>query len=149
MLMSKGKNKGCRLWHWHSGKEPICGKNAVEIGRDDHKAIIFACILLSFPTVTSFQVWFYLNSSNMPIDCGLKRSPFIPFPVRGKWFLTQNYGTCIWIFVILFCRISWAVWRRRCCQICTGRQMNILALQHWAQSLQFRVSFRKSRHYHF
>ncbi|XP_021268867.1 protein SFI1 homolog isoform X2 [Numida meleagris] len=35
--------------------------------------------------------------------------------------------------------MSWAVWRRRCCQICTGRKMNILALQHWAQSLQFRA----------
>ncbi|OXB64645.1 hypothetical protein ASZ78_008721, partial [Callipepla squamata] len=34
---------------------------------------------------------------------------------------------------------SWSVWRRRCCQICTGRKMNILALQHWAQSLQFRA----------
>uniref|UniRef100_A0A8C9FB38 SFI1 centrin binding protein n=1 Tax=Pavo cristatus TaxID=9049 RepID=A0A8C9FB38_PAVCR len=36
-------------------------------------------------------------------------------------------------------RISWAVWRRRCCQIWAGRKMSILALQHWAQSLQFRA----------
>ncbi|NXJ82520.1 SFI1 protein, partial [Trogon melanurus] len=35
-------------------------------------------------------------------------------------------------------RIPWAVWRRHY-QDCTGRKMNILALQHWAQSLQFRA----------
>ncbi|XP_030357620.1 protein SFI1 homolog isoform X4 [Strigops habroptila] len=35
-------------------------------------------------------------------------------------------------------RISWAVWRRRY-QSCTGHKMNVLALQHWAQSLQFRA----------
>ncbi|XP_074743325.1 protein SFI1 homolog isoform X7 [Strix uralensis] len=35
-------------------------------------------------------------------------------------------------------RISWAVWRRRHYQNCTGRKMSILALQHWAQSLQSR-----------
>ncbi|XP_030903743.2 protein SFI1 homolog isoform X2 [Melopsittacus undulatus] len=35
-------------------------------------------------------------------------------------------------------RISWAVWRRRY-QSCTGRKMTVLALQHWAQSLQFRA----------
>ncbi|XP_062446424.1 protein SFI1 homolog isoform X2 [Rhea pennata] len=36
-------------------------------------------------------------------------------------------------------RISWAVWRRRRYQNCAGRKMNVLALQHWAQSLQFRA----------
>ncbi|KFP54179.1 Protein SFI1, partial [Cathartes aura] len=36
-------------------------------------------------------------------------------------------------------RISWAVWRRRHYQNCAGHKMNILALQHWAQSLQFRA----------
>uniref|UniRef100_A0A8C8ACE8 SFI1 centrin binding protein n=1 Tax=Otus sunia TaxID=257818 RepID=A0A8C8ACE8_9STRI len=36
-------------------------------------------------------------------------------------------------------RISWAVWRRRHYQNCTGRKMSILALQHWAQSLQSRA----------
>ncbi|NWI12087.1 SFI1 protein, partial [Crypturellus soui] len=36
-------------------------------------------------------------------------------------------------------RISWAVWRRRHYQNCAGRKMKILALQHWAQSLQFRA----------
>ncbi|KAM4649001.1 protein SFI1 homolog isoform 3-T5 [Amazona ochrocephala] len=35
-------------------------------------------------------------------------------------------------------RISWAVWRRHY-QSCTGHKMNVLALQHWAQSLQFRA----------
>ncbi|NXS54578.1 SFI1 protein, partial [Brachypteracias leptosomus] len=35
-------------------------------------------------------------------------------------------------------RVSWAVWRRHY-QNCTGHKMNILALQHWAQSLQFRA----------
>ncbi|XP_054075450.1 protein SFI1 homolog isoform X8 [Rissa tridactyla] len=35
-------------------------------------------------------------------------------------------------------RISWAVWRRRHYQNCTRHKMNVLALQHWAQSLQFR-----------
>ncbi|XP_064024567.1 protein SFI1 homolog isoform X2 [Pogoniulus pusillus] len=36
-------------------------------------------------------------------------------------------------------RTSWAVWRRRHQQSCTGRKMNVLALQHWAQSLQIRA----------
>ncbi|XP_025930921.1 protein SFI1 homolog isoform X2 [Apteryx rowi] len=36
-------------------------------------------------------------------------------------------------------RISWAVWRRRLYQNCAGCKMNVLALQHWAQSLQFRA----------
>ncbi|NXC13190.1 SFI1 protein, partial [Corythaeola cristata] len=36
-------------------------------------------------------------------------------------------------------RISWAVWRRQRCQNCTEHKMNVLALQHWAQSLQFRA----------
>ncbi|KAF2976263.1 hypothetical protein EK904_002698 [Melospiza melodia maxima] len=35
--------------------------------------------------------------------------------------------------------ISWAVWRRQYYQKCSGHKMNILALQHWAQSLQFRA----------
>ncbi|XP_075023473.1 protein SFI1 homolog isoform X6 [Calonectris borealis] len=35
-------------------------------------------------------------------------------------------------------RISWAVWRRRHYQNCAGHKMSVLALQHWAQSLQFR-----------
>ncbi|NXT77199.1 SFI1 protein, partial [Zapornia atra] len=35
-------------------------------------------------------------------------------------------------------RVSWAVWRRHY-QSCTGQKMNALALQHWAQSLQFRA----------
>ncbi|NXX95753.1 SFI1 protein, partial [Centropus bengalensis] len=35
-------------------------------------------------------------------------------------------------------RSSWAVWRRRH-QSSAGRRTNILALQHWAQSLQFRA----------
>ncbi|KAH1180431.1 hypothetical protein KIL84_009267 [Mauremys mutica] len=34
--------------------------------------------------------------------------------------------------------VSWRVWTRRLRQKCTGREMNTLALQHWAQSLQFR-----------
>ncbi|KGL74590.1 Protein SFI1, partial [Tinamus guttatus] len=36
-------------------------------------------------------------------------------------------------------RVSWAVWRRRRYQNCAGRKMKVLALQHWAQSLQFRA----------
>ncbi|XP_065549011.1 protein SFI1 homolog isoform X5 [Lathamus discolor] len=44
-----------------------------------------------------------------------------------------------WAFRERSClRISWAVWRRRY-QSCTGHRMNVLALQHWAQSLQFRA----------
>ena len=34
MLMFEGQNMGCRLWHWHSGKEAVCGKNGVETGRE-------------------------------------------------------------------------------------------------------------------
>uniref|UniRef100_A0A8C7EBY5 SFI1 centrin binding protein n=1 Tax=Nothoprocta perdicaria TaxID=30464 RepID=A0A8C7EBY5_NOTPE len=35
--------------------------------------------------------------------------------------------------------VSWAAWRRRHYQNCAGRKMKVLALQHWAQSLQFRA----------
>ncbi|XP_074916083.1 protein SFI1 homolog isoform X5 [Chelonoidis abingdonii] len=35
--------------------------------------------------------------------------------------------------------VSWRVWTRRLRQNHTGREMNTLALQHWAQSLQFRA----------
>ncbi|KFV19713.1 Protein SFI1, partial [Tauraco erythrolophus] len=34
---------------------------------------------------------------------------------------------------------SWAAWRRRRYQNCAGHKMSVLALQHWAQSLQFRA----------
>ncbi|NWV00933.1 SFI1 protein, partial [Upupa epops] len=37
-----------------------------------------------------------------------------------------------------YLRVWWAVWRQHY-QACTRRKINILALQHWAQSLQFRA----------
>lgn len=32
--MFKGQNKVCTLWHWHSGKEAVCGKNGMETDRE-------------------------------------------------------------------------------------------------------------------
>ncbi|NXN19327.1 SFI1 protein, partial [Indicator maculatus] len=36
-------------------------------------------------------------------------------------------------------RIPWAVWRRRHQKSCARRKLDVLALQHWAQSLQIRA----------
>ncbi|KFP33720.1 Protein SFI1, partial [Colius striatus] len=57
-----------------------------------------------------------------------------------------HYVVYFWwgVVWVMFCSLSiwWSVWKRRHYENSTGHKMNILALHHWAQSLQFRAWFQ-------
>uniref|UniRef100_A0A8C3EFU2 Uncharacterized protein n=1 Tax=Corvus moneduloides TaxID=1196302 RepID=A0A8C3EFU2_CORMO len=95
----------------------------------------------------------WLRCARFP--CELKMLPFLSYTAKKQAMLRTWQHWLVYVGVqrtkhgmqsvaLAFrerscLRISWAVWRRQHYQKCSGHKMNILALQHWAQGLQFRA----------
>lgn len=75
MLMFKGQSMGCSPLQWHSGKEAVCGKDGVEIGRE----------------ALTTRPCFYLSS--VIFSC----SDFVPWSIFFLFFLG---GVCVWILLV-------------------------------------------------
>lgn len=54
---------GCSLWHWHSGKEAVCGKGGIQTGREALTIRPWLLSVLSCPAVTLSGVRFFKKNS--------------------------------------------------------------------------------------